>query len=106
LEPVLKRRGVMVRALSGNELMQACGGFYNAATKDKSLTHFDQHQLNVSLAGAKKASLGDAGGWKWSRKTLEIDLTPLLAATCAHFGVVKFAKPPRDPEKSGRVLVM
>jgi hypothetical protein len=106
LEPVLKRRGVMVRALSGNELMQACGGFYDAATKDKTITHFDQHQLNASLAGAKKATLGDAGGWKWSRKTLEIDLTPLLAATCAHFGVVKFAKPPRDPEKSGRVLVM
>lgn len=106
LEPILKRRGVMVRALSGNELMQACGGFYDAATKDKTLTHFDQHQLNVSLAGAKKASLGDAGGWKWSRKTLEIDLTPLLAATCAHYGVVKFAKPPRDPAKTGRVLVM
>lgn len=106
LEPVLKRRGVMVRALSGNELMQACGGFYDAATKDKTITHFDQHQLNVSLAGAKKATLGDAGGWKWSRKTLDIDLTPLLAATCAHFGVVKFAKPPRDPGSSGRVLVM
>lgn len=106
LEPVLRRRGVMVRALSGNELMQACGGFYDAATKDASITHYDQHQLNLSLAGAKKASLGDAGGWKWSRKTLEIDLTPLLAATCAHFGVVKFAKPPRDPAKSGRVLVM
>lgn len=106
LEPILRRRGVMVRALSGNELMQACGGFYDAATKDKTITHFDQHQLNVSLAGAKKANLGDAGGWKWSRKTLDIDLTPLLAATCAHYGVVKFAKPPRDPEKSGRVLVM
>ena len=106
LEPVLKRRGVTVRALSGNELMQACGGFYDAATKDASLTHFDQHELNVSLAGAKKASLGDAGGWKWSRKTLDIDLTPLLAATCAHFGVVKFAKPPRDPASAGRVLVM
>jgi hypothetical protein len=106
LEPVLKRRGVKVFALSGNELMQACGGFYDAATKDKSITHYDQHQLNASLAGAKKATLGDAGGWKWSRKTLEIDLTPLLAATCAHFGVVKFAKPPRDPAKAGRVLVM
>jgi hypothetical protein len=106
LEPILKKRGVMVRALSGNELMQACGGFYDAATKDASITHYDQTELNASLAGAKKATLGDAGGWKWSRKTLEIDLTPLLAATCAHFGVVKFAKPPRDPSKAGRVLVM
>lgn len=107
LEPVLKRRGVKVFALSGNELMQACGGFYDAATKDASITHYDQHQLNVSLAGAKKANLGDAGGWKWSRKSLEVDLTPLMAATCAHFGVVKFSKPPRKADsKPGRVLVM
>lgn len=105
LEPVLRRRGVMVRALSGNELMQACGGFYDAATKDASLTHYDQHQLNASLAGAKKATLGDAGGWKWSRKSLDVDLTPLMAATCAHYGVVKFAKPPRSAEKR-KVVVL
>jgi len=105
LEPVLRRRGVMVRALSGNELMQACGGFYDAATKDKTITHFDQHQLNVSLAGAKKANLGDAGGWKWSRKTLEVDLTPLLAATCAHYGVVKFAKKRADGAKRKTVIL-
>jgi hypothetical protein len=58
------------------------------------------------LAGAKKANLGDAGGWKWSRKSLEVDLTPLMSVTCAHFGALKFAKPPRDPAKAGRVLVM
>ncbi|MDQ5860704.1 MAG: phage terminase family protein [Actinomycetota bacterium] len=106
LEPILKRRGVMVRALSGNELMQACGGFYDAATKDKTITHFDQHQLNASLAGAKKASLGDAGGWKWSRKTLEIDLTPLLSATCAHYGVIKFAKIRKSGDSGGKALVL
>lgn len=104
LEPILKRRGVRVFALSGNELMQACGGFYDAATKDASLTHFDQPQLNASLAGAKKAALGDAGGWKWSRKTLDVDLTPVVSATCAHFGAVKFAKPPRKPRTGALVM--
>jgi hypothetical protein len=104
LEPVLKRRGVKVFALSGNELMQACGGFYDAAVTDGSLSHYDQPQLNLSLAGAKKAALGDAGGWKWSRKTLDVDLTPLLSATCAHFGVVKFAKPPRKPRTGALVM--
>jgi len=106
LEPVLKKRGVKVFALSGNELLQACGGFYDAATKDASVTHFDQHQLNISLAGAKKHSLGDAGGWKWSRKSLEVDLTPLMAATCAHFGVVKFAKARSADGGQGKVLVL
>ena len=104
LEPVLKRRGVKVYALSGNELMQACGGFYDAAVTDASMSHYNQPQLNLSLAGAKKAALGDAGGWKWSRKTLDVDLTPLLSATCAHFGVVKFAKPPRKARTGALVM--
>jgi hypothetical protein len=105
LEPVLKHRGVKVHALSGNELMQACGGFYDAATKDGSITHYDQAPLNLSLAGAKKHALGDAGGWKWSRKALDVDLTPLMSVTCAHFGAVKFAKR-KSGVGRGKVLVL
>jgi len=53
-----------------------------------------------------KQKFGDGGAWKWNRKGFEIDLTQIMSVTCAHFGALKFAKPPRDPEKSGRVLVM
>ena len=105
IEPVLKKAKVKVFALSGAELLQACGGFYDGAM-DAAITHHGQPELDASLAGAKKHALGDAGGWKWSRKTLDVDLTPVVSATCAHFGAVKFAKPPRDPSKAGRVLVM
>lgn len=106
LEPMLRAKGCKVFALSGNELMQACGGFYDAVTKDHSLTHFDQVELNKSLAGAKKQKLGDAGGWKWSRKTLEVDLTQILAATCAHYGSVKFSKVRKPDSDKGRVMVL
>lgn len=106
LEPILKQRKVKVFALSGSELMQACGGFYDAVTKDKALTHFDQEPLNVSLAGARKQKLGDAGGWKWSRKTLDVDLTPLVAVTAAHYGVVKFSKIRKSGETPGGKVVI
>lgn len=103
LEPSLREQKAMVRALSGNELMQACGGFYDAVVKDESVTHFDQDQLNTSLAGARKQRLGDAGGWKWSRKTLEVDLTPIVAATCAHYGALKFGKVRKSVDRTSSV---
>lgn len=107
IEPMLREKKATVRVLSGNELMQACGGFHDAVVKDQSLTHFDQEQLNASLAGARKQKLGDAGGWKWSRKTLEVDLTPIVSATCAHYGAVKFGKVRKfDDRSTGRVVVL
>jgi hypothetical protein len=106
LEPELRKRGCLVRVMGAAELSQACGGLYDAVTQDKTISHYDQPELNQSLAGATKENFGPAGAWKWNRKSLDVDLSPLMAATAAHFGAVKFAKPPRDPEKSGRVLVM
>lgn len=92
IEAELKQKGMKVRVLSSAELSQACGGFFDAVVKDKSLTHFDQGALNDSLAGAVKQKFGDGGAWKWNRKSLEVDLTPTMAATCAHFGAIKFGK--------------
>lgn len=105
LEPGLKQKKASTFALSGNELMQACGGFYDAVTQDRTVSHIGQEQLDASLAGAKRQSIGDAGGWKWSRKQLDSDLVPLMAVTCAWFGAEKFAKPPRSSVQKGRVLL-
>ena len=102
LEPLLWGKGCIVFALSGIEMMQECGGFYDAVVKDATLTHFGQEQLDASLAGARKKALGDAGGWKWDRKTLEVDLTPIVAATCAFYGAVKFGKIRRKSRDSNR----
>jgi len=106
IEAALRHKGCKVFILGPNELSQACGGLYDAVMKDKTVTHFGQESLDASLAGAVKQKFGEGGAWKWNRKSFEIDLTQIMAVTCAHFGAVKFTKPPRDPEKSGRVLVM
>lgn len=105
LEPELKKRGCLVRIMGAAELSQACGGIDDAVMKDKTMSHFGQKRLDDSLAGATKENFGPAGAWKWNRKSLDVDLSPLMAATAAHFGAVKFGKR-TNPDKSGRVLVM
>lgn len=101
LIPVLKSRKVKVVVMSGGELMEATSGFYTAA-KEGTLTHFGQEQVTDSLAGARRKAIGDAGGWKWDRKSMNVDLTPIVAVTNAHYGVVKFA-PKRVAPSDDRV---
>ena len=107
IEPSLRQKKIKVFILGPNELSQACGGLYDAVIKDKTVTHFDQDSLNVSLAGAVKQKFGEGGAWKWNRKGFEIDLTQIMSITCAHFGAVKFAKS-KVPGRSGggKVVVL
>ena len=104
LEPSLKQSRVKTFALSGNELMQACGGFYDAVTVDGSVTHVGQEQLDSSLAGVRRQTIGDAGGWKWSRKALDSNLTPIMAVTCAWFGAEKFVRHAQTNKPNGRLV--
>lgn len=67
-----------------DEMATACAQFYQRATED-GLRHTDQPQLAVSLASARKRSLGDR--WAWNRKTVDADITPIVAATLAAWGV-------------------
>jgi hypothetical protein len=106
LEPALKKKGARVFILGPAELSQACGGISDAVMKDKTLTHYNQEQLNSSLEGAFKEPFGKAGAWKWNRKTFEVDLTPIMAATAAHFGAVKFGKRPRTAAAEKRKVVI
>jgi hypothetical protein len=105
-EAELKKRGCLVRVMGAAELSQACGGLYDAVMVDESLSHFGQEALDDSLAGATKESFGHGGAWKWNRKSFDVDLSPLMAATAAHFGAVKFGKRRQADSKPGRVLVM
>jgi len=106
IEAALKKKGCKVFILGPNELSQACGGLYDAVMKDKTVTHFNQDSLNVSLAGAVKQKFGDGGAWKWNRRGFEVDLTQIMSITCAHFGAVKFAKKPRAVGAEKRKVVI
>lgn len=106
IEPMLKQCKCKVWKLSGGELMQATGGFVDAVLRTCTLTHSGQEQLNDAVAGARKKTLGDAGGFKWDRKALDVEITPLVAANCAWFGAVKSASRRKKSSGGGKVLVV
>lgn len=104
LIPILKARKCKVIVMSGGEVIESTAGFFNAA-KEGTLSHFGQEQVTESLAGARRKAIGDAGGWKWDRKSLNVDLTPVMAVTNAHYGVVKFGAVKRAEESEGALFL-
>jgi len=79
-----ERLGVEVVQPKGREVAAACGQFYDAAT-EQTLSHLDQAPLAAALAGAQRRPLGDA--WAWARRIVSVDISPLVAATLARWGL-------------------
>lgn len=94
LEPHLKRKKMKVYLLNASEFMQACGNLYDAVMKDRSITHGGQEHLDESIKGTYKEFIGnpEQGLFKWNRISLDVDLGPIIAVTCAYFGAIKFAR--------------
>ena len=84
LIPELKQRKVRVTQTTTDDMANACADFFDAAISRK-LRHIGQHQLTGSLNSARKRSIGDR--WAWNRQTQDSDITPIVAATLAHWGV-------------------
>jgi hypothetical protein len=94
LEDAEEGLGVEVVKPKAREMAAACGQFYDAVTT-QSLTHFDDAPLASALAGAQKRDLGDA--WAWARRTVGVDISPLVAATEAAWGLsAEVEEPPGD----------
>jgi hypothetical protein len=79
-----ERLGVEVVQTKGRDVAAACGQFYDAVT-EQTLSHLDQAPLAAALAGAQKRTLGDA--WAWARRIVSVDISPLVAATLAKWGL-------------------
>lgn len=82
--PALERAGVEVRLISGPDFQRACGGFYDDA-RFLRLAHRGDYRLADAVLGATKRPVGD--GWVWKRRG-PTDISPLVAATLARWGVV------------------
>lgn len=80
----LGAKKVKVTETNARQMAKACAGFYDAVM-DAKFQHLGQPSLNSAVAVARKRSLGDA--WAWSRKSAESDITPLVAATLALWGL-------------------
>jgi phage terminase large subunit-like protein len=81
----LEAASVPTVTVSAREYAQACGMFFDAVSGVQ-IAHLDQPVLSGAVSSARKRVLGDA--WAWARKTGG-DISPLVAATLAHWGLVK-----------------
>jgi hypothetical protein len=76
--------GNRVRLIPMTELARACGDFHDAAIHAR-ISHRGDYRLADAVQGATKRRLGDS--WVWQRRGYA-DISPLVAATLARWGVV------------------
>jgi phage terminase large subunit-like protein len=81
----LAAAGVSTETVTAREYAQACGQFFDAVVEGR-VRHLEQPVFNLAVFAARKRPLGDA--WAWARKTGG-DISPLVAVTLAHYGLVK-----------------
>lgn len=74
-----------VRLIGLPDLARACGDFYDAATHAR-LSHRGDFRLGDAVSAAAKRRVGD--GWVWRRRGNAADITPVIAATLARWGVI------------------
>jgi hypothetical protein len=94
LLPDLLAVGIEPRQMSGRDLGQACEAFAAAVT-DKGLRHLNDPTMARAITSAGRRDIGD-GLWAWSRRKSDTDISPLVAATGAFWGL-SVSPPPRPP---------
>jgi hypothetical protein len=92
--------GIEPRQMSGRDLGQACEAFA-AAVADKALRHLGDPLLARAITAAGRRDIGD-GLWAWSRRKSDTDISPLVAATGAHWGL-SVSPPPQPPPPAPHV---
>lgn len=95
----LKSMEVPITQLNMTTMAQACGQFYDLTMSDE-LRHFRQNELDNAVSGARKRKLLDA--WAWHRQSINTDITPLVAATEALYGMT-VASPATFSKATGKV---
>lgn len=96
----LTRSGVDLLVTGPQDMAQACGAFFDAATASPpALRHIDQPPLSTALGAATKRRLGDA--WAWQRRDTT-DISPLVAVTLAMWGHDKAHADGWEPTKKRR----
>jgi hypothetical protein len=99
LIPELQTAGIEPVLVSGRELAQACGSFYDATVERGTVRHLGQPKLNVAVDAGRKRTVGDA--WAWHRKDASSDISPLVAVTLAHHVC---QKPSKRKPRTGRAM--
>lgn len=93
LVPALKEIGLEPIVTNASDMARACGNVYDGIT-EQTLFHLGDPILERALLAASKRPL--AGAWAWNRKSG--DISPIVAATLAAYGVLLLPDEPPDPQ--------
>lgn len=98
----LTQRGITVTVTNATQMAKACGSFYDAAVSGQ-MRHMDQPMLNLALDSARKRQIGESL-WGWSRKDSGADITQLVTATLALWGLTSSEIKAPKRKRTGRAL--
>ena len=84
LVPELERAEIEPLLLGLKDMKAACGLLFDAVTKGQ-VRSVPEPVLDSAAGGAAKRQLEDA--WAWRRRDSPVDISPLIAATVAHWAV-------------------
>ncbi len=80
-----EQAGLIVYRPTAGDMVSACGGLYAAVADPdpdrRDLVHIGQPELTAAVAGAVKRDVG--GLWAWERRSVEVDVCPLVADSLA-----------------------
>ncbi len=82
------------------EMARACMGLTDDVMAGL-ISHADSPNgdLGRAVDGARRRPVGDAGGYAWDRRDGSVAVSPLVAASLAHYGAVAHGRRPRKPQK-------
>ena len=83
LLPALHERGIEPGLINARSMGQACALFYDLLHEGE-LVHLGQPALDSAVGGARRRRMRDA--WAWSRDSVSVDISPLVAVTLALWG--------------------
>ena len=98
VEP-LEALGITMVRYTTRDVVAACGLFYDAIQAATLKVRPDEH-LDAAVAAVRKRTMGGSG-WLWARNNLDVDITPLYAATLAWHNATQ-----KKPEPISRSFVL
>jgi hypothetical protein len=92
------RRNVITTTTA--ELVRGCVGLVDDVMAGL-VSHADTPTGDLARAvdGARRRPVGEAGGYGWDRRDGSVPVSPLVAASLAHWGAVAHGRRPRKPQR-------
>lgn len=97
VEP-LEALGIAITRYTYRDVLAACGLFYDAIHAS-TIKVLPDDNLEAAVAGVRKKIM--TGGWLWARTAVDVDITPLYAATLAWHNATQ-----KKPEPTTRSFVL